>query len=177
MASPPPVMHPAIVPFHISFLARKDSMLHSTPEKISPMYPKFLADDHVRRPISVNWIFTCCLKGRSAICCDGPGPIPGATSSPRDVVDIAEGVDIQHIDVGRTQQQVLYKTGDHVVRVQKDKRPNEVQCVGRCGGHDEITESCFCENELDAEVVCVFAHNILNTLHGHKDGSKYHVNH
>ncbi|KAH3671309.1 hypothetical protein OGAPHI_000532 [Ogataea philodendri] len=82
IARPPPVMHPAMVPFQRSFLARKDSIPHSTPEKISPMYPKFFAEDHVRRPISLNWIFTCCLNGKSAICCAGlcPGPIPGATS-------------------------------------------------------------------------------------------------
>ncbi len=43
---------------------------------------------------------------------------------------VAEGVDVENVDVGRRKEQVLNKGGKHVPRVKEEERDHEPENIG-----------------------------------------------
>ena len=68
-----------------------------------------------------------------------------ALGAPRDVVRVAEGVDLQRADVGGQQGKVLRRRGEHVPGVQVQEGHEEVEADGRARGHDQVGEDVIAD--------------------------------
>ena len=64
---------------------------------------------------------------------------------------ITKRVDVENIDVGRSQGEVLQERGEHVPRVEEQEGDHEVEDVGRDQGDDEREEDLVLEKVLKDE--------------------------
>lgn len=74
---------------------------------------------------------------------------------------VAESVNVEDVDVGRREEQVLDERGEHVPGVEEEEGDDEVQDVCTGHGDDEGEEDFVGEEDGEAEV---FALELL--LHG-----------
>ena len=79
-----------------------------------------------------------------------------AFRAPGDVVGVAEGVDVEDVDVGGGEEEVLHERGDHVPRVEEKDAGDEVEEVCRGHGDDERAEDGVREELGEADsAVCL----------------------
>ena len=60
-----------------------------------------------------------------------------AFRAPSDVVGIAEGIDVEDVDVGWRQEEVLNERGDQMPRIEEEYRGNNPEDVGGEEGDDQ----------------------------------------
>lgn len=75
-----------------------------------------------------------------------------AFGAPGDVVGVAEGVDVEDVDVGGGEEEVLDEGGEHVPGVEEEEGGDEVEEPGGGHGDDEGEEDFVGEEEGDGEV-------------------------
>ena len=78
-----------------------------------------------------------------------------AFGAPGDVVGVAEGVDVQDVEVGGGKEEVLDEGGYHVPGVEEEDAGDEVEDVGAGHGDDEGEEDAVGEEVGEAEAVVV----------------------
>lgn len=78
-----------------------------------------------------------------------------ALGAPGDVVGVAEGVDVEDVDVGGRQEEVLQEAGGHVPWVEEEERGEEVQQPGRAHTDDEGEEELVREEHGEREAAGV----------------------
>lgn len=71
-----------------------------------------------------------------------------ALGAPGDVVRVAEGVHLEHADVGRQQHKVLRRRREHVPRIEVEERHEEVEPDRRRQRHEERREGVAADHEL-----------------------------
>ena len=69
----------------------------------------------------------------------------GALGTPRYVVPVGKGVDVEDVDVRGLDEQVGWERGEHVPRVEVHERGDKVQAVGGCQSDDDDTRGCGVE--------------------------------
>ena len=82
---------------------------------------------------------------------DGRKEVNGvaALGSPRNVVQVAEGIDVQDVDEGGGEDEVLDEGVEHVARVEVEERGKEVDTEGRDHGSDERADGDLEERAED----------------------------
>ena len=75
-----------------------------------------------------------------------------AFGAPRDIVGVAEGVDLQGADVGGEEGEVLCGRGEHVPGVEIEEGHEEVEADGGGGGDDEVGEDIVAHDECSEGV-------------------------
>lgn len=98
-----------------------------------------------------------------------------ALGSPCDVVGIAKGIDVEDVDVGRGQEEVLYKAGEHVPWIEEEDGGDEVKDVGRQHRKDECPKESVCEEIREGEAAG--SHLCLHRLDRDEDSGKHQVHH
>lgn len=73
----------------------------------------------------------------------------GTLGTPRDIVPVAERVDVENVDVRRHDEQVLGEGSEHVPWVQVEERSDIVQTKGGSEGDDDDTGASAAEERLD----------------------------
>ena len=76
-----------------------------------------------------------------------------AFGAPGDVVGVAEGVNVEDVDVGWGEEEVLDEGGEHVPGVEEEDGHDKVEDVGGDHADDEGEEERVGEEEVDGEVV------------------------
>lgn len=87
---------------------------------------------------------------------------------------VAEGVDVEDVDVGGGEGEVLEEGGEHVPGVEEEEGHHEPEDVGRDEGDDQGEEDLVLEELADGEGG-VQSEFVLDRLHGDKDGGKHEV--
>lgn len=54
---------------------------------------------------------------------------------------VAEGVDVENVDVGRSEEKILDKGREHVPRIEEQEGYDKPEKVRRCKGDDESIEN------------------------------------
>ena len=74
-----------------------------------------------------------------------------AFRAPGDVVGVAEGVDVEDVDVGGCEEEVLNEGCYHVPGIEEHDARDEVEDVGRAHGDDKREEDVVRKEEADGE--------------------------
>lgn len=98
-----------------------------------------------------------------------------AFGAPGDVVGVTEGVDVEDVDVGWGEEEVLEETGEHVPGVEEEDGGDEVEEPGGAHGDDEGAEE-FVGEEL-GEGEAVFGDLLLDGFDRDEDGGEEEVGH
>lgn len=94
--------------------------------------------------------------------------------TPRDIVSVAKGVDVENIDVGRSEEEVLEETREHVPRVEEQEGDDKVEEVCRGHRYDEGEEECVGEEVAELEALVVFDFGLYR-LYGDEDGREQEI--
>ena len=69
----------------------------------------------------------------------------GALSSPRDVVPVGEGVNVEDVGEGGHEEQVLQEGGEHVPGIEVQEGGDEVETEGRDHGDEDDADTVWTE--------------------------------
>lgn len=78
-----------------------------------------------------------------------------ALGAPGDIVGIAKCVDVENVDVGRSQKEVLDEACQQVPRVKEEDGNDDPEDIGRNEGEDDIPEERVLEQFDDVEAMCL----------------------
>lgn len=70
-----------------------------------------------------------------------------AFRAPRDIVRVAEGVDLQGANVRGEESEVLRRGGEHMPWIEVKKGHQEVEAHGRAGGDDQVREDVVADGK------------------------------
>lgn len=73
--------------------------------------------------------------------------------TPCDIMGVAEGVDVEDVDVGRGEEQVLDEGGEHVPGIEEQERHDEPEDVRGGQGDDQRVKDLVLENVCPSKVV------------------------
>ena len=101
----------------------------------------------------------------------------GALGAPGDVVGVAEGVDVEDVDVHGREEDVLKEGGKHVPRIQEEETHGEVENVCREEGDDERVEFFVGEEDGGGEMAVGAIDGLLDGFDDDEDGGEGEVDH
>ena len=81
---------------------------------------------------------------------------------------VAEGVDVEDVEVGGREEEVLHEGGDHVPGVEEEDAGDKVKDVGASHGDDEGKEDFVREEQGEAEAA-VLGDFCLHAFDGDED--------
>ncbi len=103
------------------------------------------------------------------------GRLVVAFGAPGDVVGVAEGVDVENVDVGWGQEEILDERCEEVPRVEEEEGYDEPEDIGGDKGEDEVAEELILEylDEFEFRLLSLD----LDRSDCYVDGGEYQVEH